>query len=737
MQPYDVAILLGYPEISGGTNVILEHALGMTRLGHRVSIVTELPFDARRLGWKPGAAELPLLAHEELRRSGRVFDLAIATWWRSVFDLPHVPARRYAYFCQSIESRFFSAAEPDIKALADYTYRQPLPVVTEAGWIAEHLRRHYGRSAVVVRNGIDKRLFCAEGEALAPRPEGGLRVLVEGPLGVAFKRVEYTIDLCRRAGIDDLWLLTSSDCSEYPGVRRVCSRVPMNDVPRVLRSCDVLVKLSTVEGMFGPPLEMMHCGGTAITTDVTGHDEYMGDGENGFVVRRGAEADVVKRLRALRSDRALLERLKAGGQRTAEAWPDWPESVRGFARFVEGICAAELRFEDRQRFMLEQLGAALRLAGPLHNAAHADHSGRELLRMAAGKAKRKLRRVLEVYRSRIAGAAGGDNRQPPLADARNVTSAAVAWPVDAAERAGGRPIATEAVDRAVAGSCYRLCFVGDARRYEAHVPAAAPRAVTTLLDVRSLPYAEVLHRAAAFGPDFTIVFDPETVPAAQLAQLPGRVIGYSPSPPNDECLAAWRLRFPAGGGGRALLHASSDAIPALRAAGIRAPGPFLLPVDVAKYERPVSDEDWREREIDVLLVGEASDDAALRAALEAFPGFVQVSASAGDRALAGILQRSKMAIHVARGPGDLLAAAKALRDALCGALLLACGLPDVYGFEPGEQYLHFGSPAELAALVRQQLALPDDRHVMRARAQAEARRHDAATEWVRIVENAE
>lgn len=37
--------------------------------------------------------------------------------------------------------------------------------------------------------------------------------------------------------------------------------------------------------MFGPPLEMFHCGGTSIVYDVTGHDEYIVHDKNGLVAK--------------------------------------------------------------------------------------------------------------------------------------------------------------------------------------------------------------------------------------------------------------------------------------------------------------------------------------------------------------------------------------------------------------------------------------------------------------------
>jgi glycosyltransferase involved in cell wall biosynthesis len=110
---------------------------------------------------------------------------------------------------------------------------------------------------------------------------------VEGPLGVSYKNVEKTIELCRQAEVDEIWLLTSSEVTDYPGVNRCFSRVPITETAAIYRSCDLLVKLSYVEGMFGPPLEMFHCGGTALVYDVTGHDEYIRHQQNSIVVPRG------------------------------------------------------------------------------------------------------------------------------------------------------------------------------------------------------------------------------------------------------------------------------------------------------------------------------------------------------------------------------------------------------------------------------------------------------------------
>lgn len=332
-----IAFLLGLPDISGGTYVIFEHATRLARMGHHVLVVTKECIEERRYAWHPSARELSWKTFSELQ--DEEMDMAIATWWQSVYELHQIQSRKYLYFVQSIESRFLPKRDPDNPALRDIdilaqwfesTYRVALPVITEAKWIQEYLLEHHNRSSILVRNGIRKDIYTENGSALAPRQEGKLRVLVEGPLGVFIKNVEKTIELCQQADVDEIWLLTSSDISEYEGVDSCFSKVPILETPEIYRSCDVLVKLSYVEGMFGPPLEMFHCGGTAIVYDVTGHDEYIRHGINSLVVSCDDEASVVRCLQRLKKDEELLEDLKAGAKLTAQEWPDWDATATEF-----------------------------------------------------------------------------------------------------------------------------------------------------------------------------------------------------------------------------------------------------------------------------------------------------------------------------------------------------------------------------------------------------------------------
>jgi hypothetical protein len=97
------------------------------------------------------------------------------------------------------------------------------------------------------------------------------------------------------------------------------------------------LKLSTVEGMFGPPLEMFHCGGTAITYDVTGHDEYIVHNTNALVAARGDENAVLSFLHRLRDEPQTLLRLKQGAVKTANMWPGWEESSSTFEGWLKTL----------------------------------------------------------------------------------------------------------------------------------------------------------------------------------------------------------------------------------------------------------------------------------------------------------------------------------------------------------------------------------------------------------------
>lgn len=325
-----IAFFIGSVDISGGSYVIYQHALFLQQQGHDVFIIAQFPFTSKQLEWHPATHVLRFVHISGL--SNEYFDLAIATWWKTAAELHLIKASYYCYFVQSIESRFYPDHQKPLKALVDHTYTLPLPGLTEARWIQKYLKDSYNHDYHLVPNGIRKDLYNTTGKQYSSKlPKGQLRVLVEGPFGVSFKNVGKTIKLTRKAKPDEIWLLTSSDISRYPGVDRVFSRISIDKVGEIYRSCDVIIKLSYIEGMFGPPLEMFHCGGTAIVYAVTGHDEYINANHNAIVIPRDDEIGVIDAIKKLQNDYSFLSYLKENAKTTADQWIDWNESSRIFS----------------------------------------------------------------------------------------------------------------------------------------------------------------------------------------------------------------------------------------------------------------------------------------------------------------------------------------------------------------------------------------------------------------------
>lgn len=334
--PRSVLFVIGSPGISGGSNVIFNHALFMAGVGWDVTIAYILEQEGTPPAWHPALEDLRVVPWALVR--DEFFDLAIATWWPTVSYLPAAIARHYAYFVQSIESRF-AALEADIRPSmeAELTYSIDMPVITIASWLQVYLSYEHRRSSFLCTNGVDKGTFALDGPVIEERPSGHLRALVEGPPNIPMKGVDEALEACRRAGIEEVWLLSSAPLDEYPGADRVMSQVPITEVGAVYRSCDVLVKTSHVEGLFGPPLEMMHCGGTVVSYAVTGADEIIRDGVNGRLTAMGDVDGVAAALAEMKADPGLVRQLKAGATRTAAAWPDWEAASSRFETLADMI----------------------------------------------------------------------------------------------------------------------------------------------------------------------------------------------------------------------------------------------------------------------------------------------------------------------------------------------------------------------------------------------------------------
>lgn len=328
-KPMKVVFVLPGLGLSGGIYVVLRHANALADAGYDVAVVAPNPGIA--IDWYPHRNTVRILPERQDYLDGA--DVLIATGWQTALTVAESSARNKLYFVQSDETRFVE--DSGMKKVIGETYKLPFTYLTEARWIIGWLRSSYGWMASYVPNGVDSTLFSLEGAALAGRGRRP-RVLLEGPLVISWKGVADAYAAV--ADLDcDIWLVSSAGKPpEGWRIDRFFERVPMAEMGAIYRSCDIFIKMSRVEGFFGPPLEAMACGCAVVVSEVTGRDEFIRHEQNALVADMGDIAAVSSHVKRLIEDPALRERLVREGVQTAAAWT-WDVSFQAMRTTLDGI----------------------------------------------------------------------------------------------------------------------------------------------------------------------------------------------------------------------------------------------------------------------------------------------------------------------------------------------------------------------------------------------------------------
>jgi hypothetical protein len=345
-----IFIGVGSLGISGGTNLIFNYAEGLRKSGAQVAIGFLIGNTTDAI-WHSSWKNFEIKPINEFE--GRHFDLGVATWWPTVEATLKLSCSRYLYFVQSLESRFaLNYTEQGDKYRAAATYMLGLPTVTVASWLNNLLQSQTPSKTWLIRNGIDKGLFPRSFPSRGTT--GKLRVLAEGPLNVPMKAVEETLETLSNISEVEVWHVNPA-LGKSSNSDRTFNSVPIFEMHKLYSEVDVLVKMSRVEGMFGPPLEAFHCGATAIVSRVTGHDEYIIHGVNSILVDVDDFDQLALEVQALRDDRDLVISLKEGAKKIADSWPEITTSQREFVSVCYFILTSNNLGVVNRKNTLEQL----------------------------------------------------------------------------------------------------------------------------------------------------------------------------------------------------------------------------------------------------------------------------------------------------------------------------------------------------------------------------------------------
>jgi len=318
-----IAYLIPGCGVSGGVAVVCQHVNRLMSRGHEVLLVSEN--DERTIDWFPDQ-RVPIVGLQSFPAN---LDVLVATAWSTAFRVAVLPAKHKFYFVQSDETRFHTknSAWEHITRLS---YAMGYNYLTEARWIQQLLSDGFGHHAELVPNGLDDSIFFPSKPI---EPKGSKpRILLEGAIGLPYKGMAEAFEAVQ--GLDvEVWCVSSYGKPEKTWkCHRFFEQVPMTEMRRIYSSCDILVKLSRVEGFFGPPMEMMACGGTVVIGKVTGYDEYIEHEVNALVVDPLKPQQAVNAIKRLIEDAGLRERLIVNGKLTAKCW-QWEPSIDILERY--------------------------------------------------------------------------------------------------------------------------------------------------------------------------------------------------------------------------------------------------------------------------------------------------------------------------------------------------------------------------------------------------------------------
>lgn len=318
-----IAYLIPNCGVSGGIAVVCQHANRLLNKGHQVYLVTETR--EKSINWFPNQ-RVPIITLPDIPSD---LDILVGTSWSTSFKLVNLEARHKFYFVQSDETRFYEN-DSIWQNLAALSYHLDFNYFTEARWIKKWLKENFNHNPTLIPNGLDGDIFFPD-KPLSPKTKKP-RILLEGAIDLPYKGMEDAFKVVNDLDAE-VWCISYSGqpkpdwhCDQF------FSQVPMEKMRRIYSSCDILLKLSRVEGFFGPPLEMMACGGAVVVGKVTGYDEYIVDNFNALVVEPGDEKAAKEAITEIISNPNLREMLIRNGLETAKTW-EWKSSIEKLERY--------------------------------------------------------------------------------------------------------------------------------------------------------------------------------------------------------------------------------------------------------------------------------------------------------------------------------------------------------------------------------------------------------------------
>jgi len=208
----------------------------------------------------------------------------------------------------------------------------------------------------VIPNGVDCRYFSPL--ATCREPENSFRMVFVGRV-VRQKGLSYLIDALgtlKARGVTNWHLRIVGDGPMRPHLEAQAAQrdignlveftgwLPFEQIPDEMRSADLFVLPSIIEGMPLVLLQAMACGLPVIATSVSGSVDLVQPGDNGLLVPAKDPAVLAEALTSLLDNRLLCSHMGARSREIALTM-DWSEIARSYSTLYQAVlsnCKAKI-----------------------------------------------------------------------------------------------------------------------------------------------------------------------------------------------------------------------------------------------------------------------------------------------------------------------------------------------------------------------------------------------------------
>lgn len=227
-------------------------------------------------------------------------------------------ARCFPSWQKTLEPRL-----PEVLACENQEYTLATKIITASSYTKQTLISQGVAADKILVNpyGVDLRTFYPP---LEPRTRQPLRFLFLGAIS-ARKGVPLLLEAWRALALEDseLWLVGPITATErsiiptLPGLK-VMGKYPYEDLPDLLRQCDVLVFPSYCEGFGLVLLEALASGMPIITTEATAGPDLIQNGREGLLIPSGDMEALCQAIKYFIDNQSEIESMSKAARQCAE-----------------------------------------------------------------------------------------------------------------------------------------------------------------------------------------------------------------------------------------------------------------------------------------------------------------------------------------------------------------------------------------------------------------------------------